>query len=106
MGRLSGHTMIMVTRFDGSRMMLNDEHIERIDITPDTVITFTNGARYLVRESVEEILTEVTEFRAKIVAVGHEIAINGESNSAKSAQRLRVVPGTSVADIPAPSGGD
>ena len=105
MGRWSGHTMIMVTRFDGSRMLLNDEHIERIDITPDTVVTFMNGGRYLVRESVGEILEAVTAFRAGIVARGHEIHVD-DTSTANSAQRLRVVPVTSAGDAPSPSGRD
>jgi flagellar protein FlbD len=58
--------MIVLTRFDGSRIVLNDSHIERIDITPDTVITLTNGDRYLVRESADDIITMISEFQAKI----------------------------------------
>ena len=58
--------MIVLTRFDGTRMVLNDQHIERVDITPDTVITLMNGDRFLVRESAESIVEMITEFHARI----------------------------------------
>ncbi len=57
--------MIRLHRLDGSEFYLNPDHIEIIEVTPDTVITLTNGHRYVVRESVDEIVGSIVEFRRR-----------------------------------------
>ena len=42
--------MITVTRRNGPSFALNPDLIERIDTTPETVITLVDGAEYVVRE--------------------------------------------------------
>ncbi|TRW28643.1 flagellar protein FlbD [Criibacterium bergeronii] len=58
--------MIKLTRLNGSSFLLNSDLIEIVDSTPDTVITLYNEHKYLVRESAEDIVKLVTEFRQKI----------------------------------------
>jgi flagellar protein FlbD len=75
--------MIAVTRLDGTSMLLNAELIEWIEQTPDTVIGLVNGERCLVRESPEELVRRVIEFKRSIMAgpalrvVGRPVAMNG-----------------------------
>jgi len=57
--------VIKLHRLDGSAFYLNPEHIEIIEVTPDTVITLTNGHRYVVRESVDEIIDSIVEFKRR-----------------------------------------
>ncbi len=57
--------MILVTRLNGRAFVLNSDLIETIEPTPDTVITLTNGAKYIVSESVEVILERIAGFRAR-----------------------------------------
>ena len=47
--------MIEVTRLKGKKMMINAELIETVEETPDTVITLTNGKKFVVSESAEEV---------------------------------------------------
>jgi flagellar protein FlbD len=47
-------------------MVLNSDLIERIDITPDTVITLTNGEILRVRESADEVVRRIMEYRRQI----------------------------------------
>ena len=47
--------MIKVTRLNDSVLMINVEMIQSLQATPDTVITFTNKDRLMVKEPVEEI---------------------------------------------------
>lgn len=56
--------MIELTRLKGEAFALNSDHIETIESTPDTVITMLNGHRYVVRESVGEIIGMIERFRA------------------------------------------
>jgi flagellar protein FlbD len=47
-------------------MVLNSDLIEHIDITPDTVVTLTTGQILRVRESAEEVVCRIVEFRRRI----------------------------------------
>jgi flagellar protein FlbD len=56
--------MIVVTRLHGSSMAVNCDLIEPMESTPDTVV---DGSRFVVRESVGEIVDKVRAFRASVV---------------------------------------
>lgn len=62
--------MIPLTRLSGSMFVLNSDLIERVDSTPDTVITLVDGSKYLVAESLTTVLSIVRRHRAEIVALG------------------------------------
>ncbi len=55
--------MIKVTRLDHSELVVNAELIETVEATPDTVITLTNGKKFVVCEEVDEIIRRVLEYR-------------------------------------------
>lgn len=59
--------MITVTRRNGTTFALNPDLIERVEATPDTVITLVSGTKYVVSESVGEIVDEVCAFRASVL---------------------------------------
>lgn len=65
--------MIRVTRLNGERFALNPDLIERVEGHPDTVAFLVDGTRYVVRESVEEVLVEIREYRAGILATAYEM---------------------------------
>lgn len=48
--------MIVLTRLNGSRFVLNAELIRTVEETPDTTIRLTTGDSYMVRESMEEVV--------------------------------------------------
>ena len=60
--------MIRVTRLNSSPLILNSDLIEHIESTPDTVITLTTGQSLRVRESAEEVVQRIVEFRRSIYA--------------------------------------
>jgi flagellar protein FlbD len=57
--------MIYVTRLNSASMVLNSDLIEHIDVTPDTVITLTTGQILRVRETAEEVIQRIVEFRRR-----------------------------------------
>jgi len=63
-----GLPMIRLTRLNHVPMILNDELIEHIDMTPDTVVTLTTGHKYMVLESAEEVVDKVIVFRQKLLS--------------------------------------
>ena len=65
-----GADMVTLTRINGARFALNPDLIERVDRTPDTVITLVDGTKYLVRESLDEVVDAVLDFRARVLAAG------------------------------------
>jgi flagellar protein FlbD len=62
--------MITLTRLSGSVFLLNADLIERVDSTPDTVITLVDGKKYVVSETMSQVLDAVVAFRGEVVALG------------------------------------
>ena len=60
--------MILLTRLGGPVFALNPDLVERADCTPDTVITLVDGKKYVVAESLPEVITLIRQFRATVVA--------------------------------------
>lgn len=55
--------MIQVTRINKSRLVLNADLIETVEAIPETMISLTTGKKIMVRESVEDIIMRVTDFK-------------------------------------------
>lgn len=64
--------MVILTKLNGQQFTLNEDLIETVEQTPDTVITMTTGNKYVVKETPDEIITRVIEFRRKIHLVKGE----------------------------------
>ncbi|MEZ0166044.1 flagellar FlbD family protein [Kineococcus sp. LSe6-4] len=69
--------MILVTRLNGSVFAVNPDLIQRVDSTPDTVITLVDGAKFVVTEPLAEIVERVMAFRARVVATAHSLEETG-----------------------------
>lgn len=83
--------MIQLTRLNGSRFLVNSDLIERVDETPDTVITLVDGTKYLVRESLDDVVAAVLDFRARLIAAAGSLEAMERSTVRRS--RLTAVPG-------------
>ena len=59
--------MIQLTRLNHTPVVLNSELIECIEVTPDTVISLTTGAKFMVLETAEEVVERVVKFRRSIL---------------------------------------
>ena len=70
--------MIRLTRLNHLPMVLNSDLIEHVDVTPDTVITLTTGQILRVRESAEEVVRRIIDFRRKILGeLGDDLEVDG-----------------------------
>jgi len=58
--------MILVTKIDGQKIVINAEEIETIEIGPNSVISLKSGRKYLVKETYEEITNLVVEYKKKL----------------------------------------
>jgi flagellar protein FlbD len=59
-------------------MVLNSDLIEHIDVTPDTVITLTTGQILRVRETADEVVERIVQFRRLVLAHDAPSASDGE----------------------------
>lgn len=66
--------MIEVTRLDNSTMIVNEEKIQSLQATPDTVITFTNNMKMVVREAVDEISRKILKYHRSVHGLDSESA--------------------------------
>ena len=58
--------MIELTKFDGTKFVINAHLIEFIYETPDTVIKTVSGTTIVVKESKEEVINKIIEYRRKL----------------------------------------
>jgi flagellar protein FlbD len=58
--------MIKVTRLNDVVMVLNVEKIQSLQSTPDTVITFTNHDKIMVKEPLEELSQRIFEYQRAV----------------------------------------
>ncbi len=58
--------MITVTRLNDKELVINSDYLECMEETPDTTITMTTGRKIIVKESIDEILEQIIEFKKKI----------------------------------------
>jgi len=57
--------MIYVTRINNKEFAVNPDLIETMESTPDTVIALTTQNKYVVKESIDEIITRIAAFRRR-----------------------------------------
>ncbi|MCC6274277.1 MAG: flagellar FlbD family protein [Leptospiraceae bacterium] len=58
--------MIVVHRLNKSEVVINASQIESLESTPDTVIVLINDKKYVVRETISEVIDKVIEYKRKI----------------------------------------
>lgn len=59
--------MIQLTRLNSHPLTVNSDLIKFIEQSPDTLITLVNGEKIVVRESVQEVLDRIVEFRRSVL---------------------------------------
>jgi flagellar protein FlbD len=88
--------MILLRRLGGPLFTLNPDLIERAEATPDTVVTLIGGNKYVVCESLDELIELIRDYRARIIAAAEAMMVeNHPSNESSphhpSGPRVRVL---------------
>jgi len=74
--------MILLRRLSGPLFTLNPDLIERAEATPDTVVTLIGGNKYVICESLEELVELIKDYRARIIAAAETMMVdNGYANN-------------------------
>ncbi|RXT15121.1 flagellar FlbD family protein [Ammoniphilus sp. CFH 90114] len=58
--------MIQLTRLNNSTYFLNPFLIETVEETPDTIISLTNGKKFIVKEKAVDVILSMKEFYREI----------------------------------------
>ena len=58
--------MIEVTRLDGTIYWVNPHMIESMETNPDLTLTMLSGRKLIIKDSPEEIIERITEYRRNI----------------------------------------
>ena len=62
--------MITLHKLNGTEIVLNAELIESLEKGQETVVALATGNRFLVKESAQEVMDKVIEYRRKVNAAG------------------------------------
>ena len=89
-----GAPVIMLTRLNGERFAVNVDLIERAETTPDTVIRMVDGAKYVVVESLDEVIDKVIVFKASVLRLAGTPEPPGPTSGGDepAGPHLRIVP--------------
>jgi flagellar protein FlbD len=55
--------MIKVTRLNGSELVVNSDLIEFVEAIPDTIISLITGKKIMIKESTDEVIDKVADFK-------------------------------------------
>ncbi len=59
--------MVQLTRLNNHPLLLNSDLIKFVEESPDTVITLITGEKIVVRESAEQVVEKLIEFRRRLL---------------------------------------
>ena len=59
--------MINLTHLNGETVVVNAELIALIEARPDTMLTLTSGQRLTVRETIDDIVERVVNYRRRVL---------------------------------------
>ena len=90
--------MIPLTRLNGDQVAINPDRIERADITPDVVLTMADGSKFVVAESLDELIDRIRLFRASVLALSHRLVFEGDDDPSGEGH-LRVVRGAASGTV-------
>ena len=70
--------MIKVTRLNGTELVINADLIETIEERPDTIVALTNDHRFVVKESIDELLERIAAYRRRCHPGLRSVTVDGE----------------------------
>lgn len=62
--------LVQLTKLNGKPFTLNALYIETIETMPDTIITLTNGRKYVVVETKEKVIEIINDYYRTIQLLG------------------------------------
>ena len=57
--------MVKLTKINNQEFFINSDLMEFIESTPDTIISLTTGKKIIVKESAEEVIQKIIEYKSR-----------------------------------------
>ena len=70
--------MIVLTKMNHEKFLVNHLQIECIELIPETKIVMMNRSYYLVRETAEEIVQKIAEYNVKVQDIARAVKVIGQ----------------------------
>lgn len=67
--------MITLTRLNGATFALNDQFVERVEANPDTVVILADGKKFIVAETVADVVEQIRQSRADVVVRANMVEV-------------------------------
>ena len=67
--------MIVLTKMNKERFVLNHNQIEHIECIPETKVVMMNKEFYIVEETVSQVITKIAEYNAKVMDIQRQILV-------------------------------
>ncbi len=81
--------MIPLTRLNGDPIAINPDRIERADVTPDVVLTMSDGSKFVIGETLDELIDRIRLFRASVLALSHRLVFDDEDDGQRKFRLVR-----------------
>ena len=65
--------MIQVTQLNGKKCWINPHMIETMESLPDLTLTLLSGRKLIIKDSPEEVIQKIIEYRNKIAFQAQEV---------------------------------
>ncbi len=71
--------MVKLTKINGKEFYVNADLMEFIETTPDTIITLTTGKKLIVRESAEEVIEAIVNYKSRALRNWEQLTLKTQS---------------------------
>ena len=68
--------MIVLTKRNHEKFLVNHNQIQCIEMIPESKIVFINRDYVIVRETPEEIIKKITEYNAKVMDIHRSVTVS------------------------------
>ena len=68
-----GGKMVKITRLNGTILVVNADMIEFLEATPDTIVTLNTGRKVVAKESIDELIDKVVEYKRLALRLEPEV---------------------------------
>ena len=72
--------MIVLTKMNHDKFLVNHLQIECIELIPETKIVMMNRSYYLVRETADEIVRKIAEYNAKVQDIERTVRVTAQQS--------------------------
>ena len=74
-GRRKENAMILLTKRNNERFLINHNQIESIETIPESKIIMMNRDYFIVKESPEDIIKKIQDYNAKVQDVHRIVTV-------------------------------